>query len=122
MELLGVQSCGRSKVWGWGWRGEICGRRLVAQLLVERCWPPCACRSHALAQRLGYRTAWHPPSAHGHAPALPALLCRGSGKGEASPGREPGSPARIWQGFRSMLWERGEPVLGGVHVLRGGQL
>lgn len=31
-----VWSYGRSKVCGWGWRGETCGRRLVAQLLTEQ--------------------------------------------------------------------------------------
>lgn len=112
-----IRSYGRSKVCGWEWRGEMCGRRLVAQLVAERSWPLYACRSHVLTQRLGVL--------HSPAPTdtfQPSRPCSAEGLGnrrcywDVSRAALRGSG----RGFIPRCGSGGEPFLGGVCVLHSG--
>lgn len=100
-----------------GLESKTCGKRLVAQVLVERCWSPYARRSHMVTQtgRLRRPVPTQNPWAGFSPPSLAPQRLQ-------TMGGVPGTSAlhASGRGFIPHCGGRGEMVLSGVRVLREG--
>lgn len=115
-----LRSYGRSKARGWGWRGETRGRRLVAQLLTEWCWPPKTTQiAHIDAEGSAAQPGAHPALVGTFQPSRP---CTAEAPGNGSCCRDASRAALrgSGRGFAPHRGTRGEPVLGGACILHGG--
>lgn len=76
--------------------------------VAERSWPPYACRSHVLTQRLG---ALHSPAPTDTFQPSGPCSAEGLGNKEVLSGWEPSSPAWIWQRFHSAAAEESRSLV-----------